>query len=289
MSQATPGAVQRSVEDLLWPLPPMCGVLGVALAWHIPNPSAAGPAACEVMRQQLVQWKLDPVAIGAAELLITELIDSTVSHGAGPLFLEISLASGELGIAIREASDSGWARPESAVYDRGLQIAEGLAEELTVQAVPHGRGYAYTACLAVHRSPSPLESPIPSEASRKGLKQAARVHQARAPHRVPPARHDRDQLFRHRSAEAPRDWFLTQAEIHVIRLGARASPSKAYQGEFSTGSQAELARRTRREFPYCRFLPCRRSHCEMKALEGWDRPLRRPAEGFSVEAPKSSA
>ncbi|MFE5550248.1 hypothetical protein ACFQ71_41895 [Streptomyces sp. NPDC056534] len=136
----------RRVEDLAWPLPPVCGVLGPALVWHLPAPAAAesAPAAQTVLRGRLELWTVPESVIRTAEKLIAELLASAARYRSGPLFLELARSSPSLAIAVRQRTETGWASPApSCISDRDLHIAAALADTFHVQRLPHDTGYAF--------------------------------------------------------------------------------------------------------------------------------------------------
>jgi len=143
MTKQSQTGTQRSAQDLICPLPPMCGVLGVALTWYLSDPAAGEAAARDVARRQLAIWQLDRTPlVDEFDIVLGELIASSVEHGAGSVFLEIAKCPVGVVFALRPARPSDWAEPES-VGRRGLEVAEALSDELVVRQVGDGGGYAY--------------------------------------------------------------------------------------------------------------------------------------------------
>lgn len=179
----------QSGAEPLWPLPPMCGVLGVALTWHVPDPATAGGPGAEVIRRQAAIWGLESAVADAAVLLVHTLLSDAVRHGTGQLLLALALKPGFLGVAVYECRDSGWAAP-GGTAEHGLRAVAVLAHELEATAVPGGEGHAFTALLALDEShPArpgarhPRQKP-PAPLRRHGSRHPVRRH----PVRTVPAR-----------------------------------------------------------------------------------------------------
>lgn len=137
-------------EDLVWPLPPACGVLGPALVWHLPDPAAAPstPAAQTALRRRLELWTIPEPVIRAAEQVVAELLVSAARYGSGPLFLELARSRPFIALAVRQRTHTGWARPApSCISDRDLHRAAALAGVLHVRRLPDHTGYAFTTML----------------------------------------------------------------------------------------------------------------------------------------------
>jgi len=146
VSEQIPATAPR-LADLAWPMPPMGGVLGVAMVWYLPEPVLALPAAHDAARRQLVVWKASPSVVLGVELLLTRLIGSAVDCSTGPLFLELALREGGcVAVAVREAVPTGWAGPGSRAAQR-LAVGAAGCGDLTVTALPDGSGHAYTALV----------------------------------------------------------------------------------------------------------------------------------------------
>ncbi|WP_051942357.1 ATP-binding protein [Streptacidiphilus rugosus] len=162
----------RSAQELLWPLPPMCGVLGVALTWYLPDPDAGRDAARDTIGRQLVIWGLGADAlVHTVGLVLDELIASAVRHGAGPLFLEINGTGDGVAVAVRAAGTAEWADPAGAGA-RGLEAAQALADELDLWPLPDGSGHAYVAVFEVV-APARGRSDDATQSSTAGLAPAA--------------------------------------------------------------------------------------------------------------------
>jgi hypothetical protein len=146
VSQPSIGA-PRSHRDLVCPLPPTCGVLGVALTWYVPDPEAGAEAAREVLRRQLAIWGVGrSAAAEASDFVLDELLASCVRHRCGPVFVEVCGSESGIALAVRPAGPSEWALPEG-LGQRGLEAAQDAAELLVARPVPGGSGYAYVAVV----------------------------------------------------------------------------------------------------------------------------------------------
>ncbi|WP_149038136.1 hypothetical protein [Kitasatospora sp. MBT63] len=133
----------RSDRDMIWPLPPMCGVLGVALTWHVPDPAGAVDAVCDVVRRQLVIWQIDRLCEDPTELLSGVLLHA-VRHATGPLRLALALRSDGMALSVHQVQDSGWVTP-AGLTEPGLRGAAERSATLTVESVPELCGYALVA------------------------------------------------------------------------------------------------------------------------------------------------
>ena len=153
MTKQSQTRTRRPAQELICPLQPMCGVLGVALTWHLSDPAAGEAAARDVARRQLAIWALDQAPlVDDVDLVLGELIASSVEHGVGPVFLEIAMTSAGVAFALRPARASDWAAPQG-VGRRGLEVAEALSDELTVCHFADGGSHAYIVRLDARPHP----------------------------------------------------------------------------------------------------------------------------------------
>ncbi|MFF7282265.1 hypothetical protein [Streptomyces griseorubiginosus] len=130
-------------EDLVWALPPMCGVLGAAYTWYVrPDPRSAA-AAARVVERLLGLWQVEDAVAATASIAAAELVSSAVEHSAPPLALELARGRGLIALAVRSASPAAPPADLSAyVAENGLTLADALVEDLFLAPVPDGDGTA---------------------------------------------------------------------------------------------------------------------------------------------------
>ncbi|MFF5477737.1 ATP-binding protein [Streptomyces sp. NPDC012935] len=141
-------------EDAVWPLPPLCGVLGAAYTWFVQPDPVSAPAAGRLVRRQLALWRVGATTSGLVALAVEELVAAAVEHSAPPLMLEVARRPGHIAIAVRSASPVR--KPLVAAHyieQHGLTLAEALVEDLFITAVPGDSGSA----VVVHVADRPDE------------------------------------------------------------------------------------------------------------------------------------
>ncbi|MER6789372.1 hypothetical protein ABT330_32965 [Streptomyces sp. NPDC000658] len=155
---------QHTVEDddLVWALPPMCGVLGAAYTWHVRPDLRSAAAAARTVRRLLALWRVEDATCGAAAVVAEELVGSAVRHGAPPLTLELARGQGVIALAVRSASPAD-ERADLAEYiaQHGLTLADALVEDLFLAPVPGEDGTAVVVHLkdAAPTPPSMAQRP----------------------------------------------------------------------------------------------------------------------------------
>ncbi|MFF4632688.1 hypothetical protein [Streptomyces griseorubiginosus] len=130
-------------EDLVWALPPMCGVLGAAYTWYVrPDPRSAA-AAARFVERLLGLWQTEDTVAAQAAMAAAELVSSAVEHSAPPLALELARGRGLIALAVRSASPAACPTDLSAyVAENGLTLADALVEDLFLAPVPGEDGTA---------------------------------------------------------------------------------------------------------------------------------------------------
>ncbi|MGV9453812.1 hypothetical protein [Streptomyces sp. NPDC003635] len=147
-SATTQSTSQHSVkdEDLVWALPPMCGVLGAAYTWYVRPDLRSAAAAARFVERLLGLWQVEDTVAAVAAVAAEELVCSAVRHSAPPLMLELARGPGVIALAVRCASPA--AEPlELADYveQHGLTLADALVEDLFLAPVPGEDGTAVVA------------------------------------------------------------------------------------------------------------------------------------------------
>ncbi|MET9669368.1 ATP-binding protein [Streptomyces sp. NPDC006475] len=104
MNARTPD--QRPLEEVIYALPPMGGVLGAACTWHLRALPEAPQAAREAVARLLAIWRLDDTVVCLAGLVVEELVAGAVAHGASPVMLEAARRPGRIAFAVRDAAPS---------------------------------------------------------------------------------------------------------------------------------------------------------------------------------------
>ncbi len=93
--------------------------------------SAVGPARQE-LRDTLRAWEVDPDAIEAATLCLSELVTNAVVHAASGCWVRVTNDAGSVAVTVRSPGSSrhaleGEAGDPLQVHGRGLQLVDALA------------------------------------------------------------------------------------------------------------------------------------------------------------------
>lgn len=132
-------------EDLVWALPPMCGVLGAAYTWYVRPDLRSAAAAARFVERLLGLWQVEDTVAAVAAVAAEELVSSAVRHSAPPLMLELARGPGVIALAVRCASPATELGLADFVGQQGLTLADALVEDLFLAPVPGEDGTAVVA------------------------------------------------------------------------------------------------------------------------------------------------
>ncbi|WP_405537316.1 ATP-binding protein [Streptomyces sp. NBC_00075] len=128
--------------------------------WQLPHTPSSAPRARELLRTQLITWKIDGEVAETAELLLSELITNSLRHASTPPGRKIGLRLATYDRRLRvEVADANNRRPTPRqagpedVGGRGLTLVQALAERWGCCPRLHGIGKATWAELALTTPP----------------------------------------------------------------------------------------------------------------------------------------
>ncbi|WP_409471980.1 ATP-binding protein [Streptomyces sp. HC307] len=104
------------------------------VAWQLPHGPRSARRARELLRTQLVEWKIGGEVAHTAELLLSELVTNSVLHARRPTGREIGLRlaryEGRLRVEVADANPAQPVPRQAATEDehgRGLALVQALA------------------------------------------------------------------------------------------------------------------------------------------------------------------
>jgi anti-sigma regulatory factor (Ser/Thr protein kinase) len=124
--------------------------------WRLPHSPHSARRARDLLRAQLLEWKIDGEVAFTAELLLSELVTNALVHARTPAGREIAVRAARYDDRLRvEVADANNSRPQlrTAIdtdeHGRGLALIDALAQRWGCCPRRHGIGKATWAELAV--------------------------------------------------------------------------------------------------------------------------------------------
>ncbi|MFE9247986.1 ATP-binding protein [Streptomyces sp. NPDC007088] len=115
---------------------------GVCAAWTFPADPGVVRAARGVVRTQLADWDLSPMA-DVTVLIVSELVTNSLRHAHGPIGVRLSRRSTclfvEVSDPVPDAPRERTAHPDDE-HGRGIRLLSRQSRSWGTNAAPEGRG-----------------------------------------------------------------------------------------------------------------------------------------------------